>query len=180
MSAEGHTVVPCLTGTCRSLIVDHVPDAPGDDLTRLVDAVIGLAGDLWDQGDRLTAELGLTAARWTVLGALQEGPLSVAAIARRRGLRRQSVRETVTRLETSGFVERRHNPDDRRAPLVAMTMRGRRALDRIEPRRAQWATDLESRHDPADLRSAEELLNELRSELAGDRPTLEGSETGRA
>lgn len=142
-------------------------DAPGDEITRLVDAVLGLSGALWDEGDRLMASLGLTAAQWAVLGALQDGPLSVAGIARRRGLRRQSVRETVARLETSGFVERQTDPNDRRAPLVMTTRQGRQALDRIEPRRAQWATDLESRYDVADVRRAVRLLNRLRTELTG-------------
>jgi DNA-binding MarR family transcriptional regulator len=143
-----------------------VVDVPGDELTRLVDAVIGLSGAFWAEGDRLTAPLGLTGAQWTVLGALQDGPLSVAAIARRRGLRRQSVRETVARLEQSGFVERRADPEDARAPLVTMTRQGRQALRRIEPSRARWAADVESRHDPAEVRRAVELLNRLRAEFS--------------
>jgi DNA-binding MarR family transcriptional regulator len=140
-------------------------DVPGDELTRLVDAVIGLAGAFVEEGDRLAASSGLTAARWLVLGAVQDAPATVAEIARRRGLRRQSVRETVTRLEASGFVVRRTNPDDARAPLVALTRQGRRALRRIEPRRSSWATEVEARHDLADLRRAVVTLNRLRVEL---------------
>lgn len=145
-------------------------DAPGDEITRLVDAVIGLSGTFWEQGDRLTEPLGLTAAQWLVLGALQEGPLSVAAIARRRGLRRQSVRETVARLEASGFVERQVNPDDGRAPLVSMTGQGRQAQNRLEPRRAQWASELESRYDVHQVRAAVRLLNRLRAALNEEDP----------
>lgn len=146
-------------------------DIPGDEITRLVDAVIGLSGVLLDEGDRLTKSLGLTAAQWMVLGALQEGPMSVAEIARRRGLRRQSVRETVARLDASGFVERHVNPDDGRAPLVCMTAHGRRAQKRLEPRRAQWATELESRYAVRQVRAAVRLLNLLRAELGDADPS---------
>lgn len=53
-------------------------------------------------GDEIAVPEQLTAARWLVLGALQDGPLSPAEIARRRGLQRQSVRESVLRPEKSG------------------------------------------------------------------------------
>jgi DNA-binding MarR family transcriptional regulator len=47
-------------------------------------------------GDLLTADDGLTSARWQVLGAvaLAERPLTVPQIARRMGLTRQSVHAT--------------------------------------------------------------------------------------
>jgi len=146
------------------------PDAqPGDAVTRLVDAVVAVAGGITAQGDALVADLGLTAARWLLLGALQDGPATIAAVARRRGLRRQSAREGMERLERAGLVARSPNPADARAPLFALTDHGRSRLAAIEPRRAAWAHDLEASLDPAALATALSLLADLRQRFAPPR-----------
>ncbi|WP_278256616.1 MarR family transcriptional regulator [Nocardioides convexus] len=113
---------------------------PDDLLTEVVDHVFALAGRFTEAGDEITAPEGLSAARWLVLGALQDGPLSPAEIARRRGLTRQSIRESVARLERSGHLARTAGADQRTF-LVALTARGREALARIEPRRRTWAEE---------------------------------------
>ena len=107
-------------------------------LTELVDEVFRLAGRFSRAGDDIAAPTQLTAARWVVLGALQDEPATMAQVARRRGLRRQSVRESVDRLERTGLVARAPNPADGRAPLVHLTEAGQRALSSIEPRRRAW------------------------------------------
>jgi hypothetical protein len=54
--------------------------------------VFRLNGELLAAGDALVAELGLTSARWQVLGAiaLSPAPLPIAHVARNMGLRRAS------------------------------------------------------------------------------------------
>ncbi len=131
-------------------------------LTELVDEVFRLNAVLLAEGDGLAATIGTTAAGWRVLGLLADGAAPVADIARRRGLRRQSVRETVERLERDGLVAREPNPADRRAPLVALTARGRAALRDIEPARAAWAARRAEGVDGADLAAALRLLRTLR------------------
>ncbi|GIF46096.1 DNA-binding MarR family transcriptional regulator [Asanoa ferruginea] len=138
---------------------------PGDAVTRLVDAVIAVSGGFTAQGDALVADLGLTAARWLLLGALQDAPATIAAVARRRGLRRQSAREGMERLEHAGLVARSPNPGDARAPLFTLTGAGLAALAEIEPRRAAWARDLEQTLDPAALATTLTLLASLRESL---------------
>lgn len=140
--------------------------APGDDpdglLTQLVDHVFALSGRFLDAGDEMTRAEGLSAARWLVLGALQDGPLSPAEIARRRGLSRQSIRESVMRLEGSGHISR-VEAGDRRTFLVRLTPRGRSALARIEPRRRIWAEQTARMVDADDLRGAVAVLARLRA-----------------
>ncbi|MBS4101632.1 MarR family winged helix-turn-helix transcriptional regulator [Tsukamurella paurometabola] len=131
-------------------------------LTELVDEVFRLGAVLLAEGDELAAGIGTTAAGWRVLGLLADGAATVADIARRRGLRRQSVRETVERLERDGLVVREPNTADRRAPLVALTDRGRAALRAVEPARADWAERRSAGLDPADLVAALRLLRRLR------------------
>ena len=88
----------------------------GKELTALVDEVFRLSDALTAAGDRLVAGEHLTAARGLTLGAVAHGPLSVAGIARRRGMRRQSAAESVAALERAGLVTRQPDPDDARAP----------------------------------------------------------------
>lgn len=108
-------------------------------LTELVDEVVRLSGAFLAEGDAITAPFGLTAARWLVLGALADESVSVSELARRRGLTRQSVRESAARLERDGLVIRMVDPDDARAPRLALTPLAREALEHIEPARAAWA-----------------------------------------
>lgn len=131
-------------------------------LTELVDEVFRLNAALLAEGDELAAGIGTTAAGWRVLGLLAEGAATVADIARRRGLRRQSVRETVERLERDGLVVRSPNPADRRAPLTALTDRGRAALRGVEPARAEWAARRSADLGAADLAAALRVLRRLR------------------
>lgn len=131
-----------------------------------MDAVIAVHGALIAEGDALVGDFDLTAARWLILGALQDGPVTVAGIARRRGLRRQSVRESAARLERDHLVRRSANPADRRAPLLALTEQGRQALAAIEPRRTAWAAELTSVLNPAGLATTLATLTHLRHHLA--------------
>jgi DNA-binding MarR family transcriptional regulator len=133
-------------------------------ITRLVDGVFALNGLLTAEGDRLTAGHGLTAARWLVLGALQGGPLSVAEIARRRGVSRQSVRESVQRLTRSGHVEEVSRANSRTV-LVGLTAAGAAALEGIEPERAAWAHEVGAVVPAEQLTTAVEVLDALRAWL---------------
>ena len=137
----------------------------GRRLTELVDEVFRLADALTRAGDVLVAEDGLTASRWLTLGAVAHGPLSVAAIARRRGMRRQSAAESVAQLEAAGLVARTPDPSDARAPLVALTEQGRRVLDGIRPRRLAWAEQTARVADEQELAAAVDLARRIRHQL---------------
>lgn len=102
---------------------------------RLNGQVLALAEDL-------ARPVGLTAARWQVLGAVLTEPLSVAAIAREMGMARQSVQRIADILADAGMVEYRDNPSHRRAKLVAPTSEGLAAVHRIDPAHARVAAAL--------------------------------------
>lgn len=140
--------------------------ATAEQLTDLVDAVVRLNGILLAEGDALTSPFGLTAARWLVLGALVDSPISVSEVARRRGLTRQSVRESAMRLERDGFVIRVANPVDARAPLVGLTPKAREFLAQIEPVRAEWAERLASSIGQSELAATLSVLRELSATVA--------------
>ncbi|SHG35147.1 MarR family winged helix-turn-helix transcriptional regulator [Streptoalloteichus hindustanus] len=140
----------------------------GDAVTELVEEVFTLNGLFLRAGDTMTAPHGLTSARWQVLGVLNHGPATVAQIARLRGLRRQSVQQTVDRLRDDELVTTRPNPKDRRAPLVHMTEKGARALRALAAPQAAWADELAAAVPPDDLATALAALRALRARLESD------------
>lgn len=85
-----------------------------------------LNGALIALGDALVAPLGLTSARWQVMGAVVEaqGALPVAGIARNMGLVRQSVQRIADELAALGLMRFAENPHHRRAKLVQLTEAG--------------------------------------------------------
>ena len=125
-------------------------------MTLVVDAVFRLNGAFLATGDRLAEPSGITAAQWQVLGYLRRQELAqqqttAAEVARSRGLRRQSVQETVNRLVGKGFLRRSSNPDDRRAPLLELTGQAREALASVDARRERWVQAMQQRVPSASL-----------------------------
>jgi DNA-binding MarR family transcriptional regulator len=116
----------------------------GEALTDLVLAVFRLNGRLITAGDRLVSGLGLTSARWQVLGAIALAPTlqPVAWLARSMGLNRQGVQRIVNEMRDDGLVELRPNPHHRRAHLVALTKRGEDAFASAGRLQAPWANAL--------------------------------------
>ncbi len=137
-------------------------------VTELILETFRLNGQLLDAGDRLTAPLGLTSARWQVLGAIeQEGhPITVAQIGRRMGLSRQAVQRLVNELKADGFVRLEHNPDHKRAKLVALTPMCLARLQSLEEIQASWANELTDGLNAAVLSRAAQLLGEIRERCA--------------
>jgi DNA-binding MarR family transcriptional regulator len=144
--------------------------AAGRGLTELIVEVFRLNGRLLVSGDRLVAELGLTSARWQVLGAidLAETPQPVAWLARSMGLNRQGVQRVVNELETEGFVEFRPNPHHRRAHLVALTNRGGAAYAAVQRRQIPWVNALAKGLHANDVKAATELLATVRQRLEAE------------
>ena len=100
-------------------------------LTELIIEIFRLNGRLLAAGDALVADLGLTSARWQVLGPIAQSPvpLPVAHIARNMGLTRQAVQRLANELEGDGLVRFAPNPHHQRAKLVLLTARGKSAYD---------------------------------------------------
>ena len=131
--------------------------------------VFRLNGDLLVAGDALVHDLGLTSARWQVLGAvaLSPVPLPVAHIARNMGLTRQAVQRVVDDMRTDGLVRLEPNPHHRRAVLIAMTEHGEAAYRQASARQERWADDLAAGLPPEAMEAAGALLRTLRQRLEG-------------
>jgi DNA-binding MarR family transcriptional regulator len=147
----------------------HTPE--GAALTELLLEIFHLNGALLAQGDRLVGDIGLTSARWQVMGAaaLSPVPLSVAAIARNMGLTRQAVQRVANDLEQAGLVRFAPNPHHRRAQLVVLTPSGTAAYRAAIARQAPWANRIAAGLDLRRIRAARSLLYAVSQQLDGKR-----------
>jgi DNA-binding MarR family transcriptional regulator len=116
----------------------------GEALTSLILDLFRLNGLLLISGDRLVTGLGLTSARWEVLGAIAaaDRPQPVAWLARDLGAHRQNVQRIVNDLQRDGMVSFEANPHHRRAQLVVMTAHGMATLDAAMRLQAPWVNRL--------------------------------------
>lgn len=135
--------------------------------TELVLETFRFNGRLIAAGDAMSAPLGLTSARWQVLGAiaLEDQPLTVAQIARRMGLKRQSVQRLADALVAEGMLQRDENPAHRRAPLHRLSKTGERAYRTLDEQQAAWAADCARGIPAARLADALAVISALRQRL---------------
>ena len=122
------------------------------------------------RGDRLVAGLGLTSARWQVLGAVAyaERPEPVAWLARDLGGNRQNVQRIVNDLQKDGLVEFQPNPHHRRAQLVVLTEKGRTAFRRAMELWRPWANSLAEGQSLGDVETVAAVMKALRRKLEDD------------
>ncbi len=100
-----------------------------------------------------------------VLGYLdRDGPRSIGELAAIESVRPQSMSQTVCDLEADGLIERRADPSDGRRTQIAITTRGRSALDADRAAREGWlAKEIGAfaHEEQETLREAVTLLNRL-------------------
>jgi DNA-binding MarR family transcriptional regulator len=133
----------------------------GAAFTALVLEIFRFHGRLLAAGDRLGEPLGLTSARWQVLGAVEQDPLPVAQIGRNMGLARQSVQRVADALADEGLIQYEPNPDHRRAKLVNLTEAGHKAAKRIGKLQVAWAKGISSGISAEEISMAVALIQKL-------------------
>lgn len=140
----------------------------GEALTALVLELFRVNNLILGWGDRLVAPLGLTSARWQVLGAVVAAahPQPVAWLARDLGASRQNVQRIVNDLAQAGLVAFAANPHHKRAQLVVLTEAGAAAsasaLALYDPQVNALAEGIAAE----DIAAATRLLAGLKARLA--------------
>ncbi len=139
----------------------------GDAVTNLVLDLFRLNNRLLAEGDRLIAQLGLTSARWQILGAITAAdyPQPVAWLARNLGAHRQNVQRIINDLAKEGFVAFETNPHHRRAPLVILTKKGKQTFDAAMRLQAPWSDSLSEGLSVKDIETAHRVMLTLRQNL---------------
>jgi DNA-binding MarR family transcriptional regulator len=133
----------------------------GDAFTDLVVRVAGFGAFITAAGESLARVGGQTLARWVILDALEEGPATVAEIARRRGIARQAVQRVADLLVRDGLAAYTPNPRHRRAKLLQPSPRGREALRVISEAQQPWADGLGEEIGEPKLGRAASLVGEI-------------------
>jgi DNA-binding MarR family transcriptional regulator len=139
----------------------------GEALTDLVLDLFRLDTLLLTAGDRLVAPLGLTSARWQVLGAIitAERPQPVAWLARDLGGNRQNVQRIINDLHKEGLVAFETNPHHRRAQLVVLTDKGKRAFEAAMELQAPWVNGLSDGLSVKEIETVHRVVGALRKKL---------------
>jgi DNA-binding MarR family transcriptional regulator len=142
----------------------------GDAFTSFVVQVARLGGEFTATGEGLAALGGQTLARWVVLDAAEDGPASVAQIARGLGMARQSVQRVADLLVRDRLAVYEDNPDHQRAKLLRPTARGRRALVTISTAQKAWADTLGAEIGEAELREVSAMLERIQRVTSRNKP----------
>ena len=110
--------------------------APSDlELAALVERMVG---ELWWQvSSELPSELSRTSAS-LLKHLFDQGPQRVTSLAAREQVAQPTMSMIVKRLGARGLVERRNDPADRRATLVAITPLGEETLRERAQLRSRW------------------------------------------
>ncbi len=139
----------------------------GDALTDLMLDLFRLNNLLLTAGDRLVSELGLTSARWEILGAIAvaDRPQPVAWLARDMGANRQNVQRIINDLVKAGLVALQPNPHHRRAQLVVLTDKGKQTFDAAMRLQAPWVNKLSEGLSVKDVKTTHRVTLALRKRL---------------
>lgn len=143
----------------------HTP--AGKAVTDLVLDLFRVSSLMTTAGDRLVSDLGLTSARWQILGSMiaADRAQPVAWLARDMGTSRQNLQRIINDLARDGLVALKDNPHHRRAPLVELTPQGRKAFEAAMALQSAWAEGLADGLDVDDLATTHRVLAALRHRL---------------
>ncbi|MDX8478014.1 MarR family winged helix-turn-helix transcriptional regulator [Mesorhizobium sp. VK24D] len=142
----------------------------GTALTDLILELFSLSNRMIAAGDRLVAGLGLTSARWQILGTIvaADRPQPVAWLARDMGAHRQNIQRIVNDLEKEGLVAFQPNPHHRRAQLVVLTDKGKQTYAAAMRLQAPWVNELAEGLQVGDIKTTHSVMTALRNKLEGN------------
>lgn len=144
--------------------------AAGAVLTELIIPIIRLEAHFSRAGEAIATAGGQTLARWLTLEMVAERPATVAEVARRLGLTRQSVQRIADLLAADGLTNYADNPAHQTSKLVRLTPRGRHTLRTIQAAQRRWANEVGAIIGESALRHAADVVAQLTSVLAGSAP----------
>ena len=139
----------------------------GEMLTGLILQLFRVNSLIFSAGDALAAHLGLTGARWQILGAVIRAgeSQSVSWHARDLGMSRQNVQRIINDLCKLGFTKFAVNPRHRRAQLVIATARGKKVYESAMALQAPWVNDVSDGLTIEELKTFERVLLSMRAKL---------------
>lgn len=146
--------------------MEHTPE--GSLLTDIILETFKLNGLLISEGDKLIKDLGLTSARWKILGALsnQSGLMTVSDIARMMGQSRQAVQRVSNEMIKDGLLVTQDNPNHQRAKFLKLTSDGKDAFIQAMQKQAPWVNAIANEFKQSDLELVSSVLLKLNHQLS--------------
>src|SRR5215471_2191861 len=121
-------------------------------------------------GERLFAGIGQTPGKVSLMRSLlEQGPQSVAQIARSRPVARQAVQRMVDELAEQGLIEFVENPTHLRAKLARLTAKGKKLMNEAMAAELKWAGRLARNFSQREVKSARQVIQRLTVVLADER-----------
>lgn len=129
----------------------------------LVLSILRLNGLLIAEGDAMTEKLGLTHARWKVIGAiaLSTNGLTVPGIAKVLGQSRQAVQRITDVMIEDGILEYQNNPKHKRSVLVTLSEQGKEIYSTLREIQDPWANNVTEEIPVEELETALRLVRRL-------------------
>ncbi|WP_454829150.1 MarR family winged helix-turn-helix transcriptional regulator [Pseudoxanthomonas wuyuanensis] len=117
--------------------------------------------------DRRSAHLGLTRVQWRALKRIHSSQgVTQAELADLLDMEPIAVGRVIDRLQKSGFVERRNDPNDRRCWRLHLSPQSGQVMDPIEAVAASVREDSVAGIDPQQLQAALKVLMQIRENLS--------------
>jgi DNA-binding MarR family transcriptional regulator len=138
-----------------------------DTATQITGRLFALAPKLVELQDLGAREYGLTYARGRVLAALHvSGPVVMRALAQAVGVRPRTMTGLIDSLEADGWVQRRADPTDRRATIVATTPAAQQAFGSLLAQYTDLAAKLLDGIPEDDQRRALAVIDHITGHLS--------------
>ena len=153
------STVPKRQDAVKSRTAKHT--AAGAVLTELIIPIIQLEAHFSRAGEAIAASAGQTMARWLTMEMVAERPATVAQVARRLGLTRQSVQRIADLLKKDGLTAYVDNPAHQTSRLIQLTPPGRQTLRTIQAAQRAWSNGVGARIGVANLRQASRVVDQL-------------------
>ena len=116
--------------------------------------------------DRRAVPLGLTRAQWRALKMIGHAPgMSQTELAERLEMEPIPVGRVIDRLQQSGFVERRADPNDRRRWLLHVTEKSHGVIDEMEQISRDLRREAQRGVKAADLQTMIDVLTKMKENL---------------
>ncbi len=146
-----------------------------DAISQIALSIFRLNAELLQWGDRLVGPLGLTSARWQMLGAiaLADAPLTAPQVGAAMGVTRQGAQKQLNLLLEQGMLESCSNPAHQRSPLYRLTPMGRALYAQADALWSAQAAQLAALLPPPQLEATTQTLATILRQLQTPHFSLE-------
>ncbi len=136
-------------------------------LTEIMLEIFRLNARLLEKGNQMVAPLGMTSARWQVIGAiaLSGKAMSCPQIAEAMGITRQGAQKQLNLACEDQLVIAHENPRNFRSPLYELTTAGSKAYGGAMAFQAVWSKALARGISLSELQTTLTVLRELDARL---------------